>query len=562
VIRFDTYYRHAELTRVLRELAEARPDLVRLQSIGRSFEGKDIWLATVTRFASGPDTDKPALWVDGNIHATELAGSAACLHLLHYLVAGCDRDPEVSRCLDTRVFYVCPRLNPDGAEWALADVPRLIRSGTRPYPHEDPLPGGLVREDIDGDGRVLMMRIADADGPWKVSDRDPRLLVRREPAETGGRYYRLLPEGRIENFDGSLIPLQRPREGLDLNRNFPAGWRQEHVQLGAGPYPTSEPEVRAAVDFIARHPNITAAIAFHTYSGVLLRPYSHQPDDALPIEDLRTYQTIGARGTVMTGYPNVSVYHEFRYHPKDVITGSFDDWMYDHRGVFSWTIEIWSPQRQAGIFDIKLIDWYREHPVEDDLKLLQWNDEALGGKGFVPWYAFQHPQLGAVELGGWDGLFSWSNPPPALLEKEIERFAPWLVWHLLISPRLEIHEAGAVRLEGDTWRVRLVVKNSGWLPSYVTKRALEAKLARGVICEIELPAEAKLTVGPARQEIGQLEGRAYTPVAPAVWTTWSGDATDERAKAEWVIAAPPGTTVKLKARHDRAGAASTEIRLS
>jgi murein tripeptide amidase MpaA len=560
-IRFDTYYRYADLTRILHDLAAAYPQLLRVESGGRSFEGRDVWIATITSGATGSDTDKPALWVDGNIHATEVAGSMTCLYLVQYLVGAYGSDPDVTRCLDTRVFYVCPRLNPDGAEWALADVPRLIRSSTRPYPYDEAPVGGLERQDVDGDGRVLTMRLLDPDGSWKVSDLDPRLLVRREAAETGGDYYRLLPEGLLEHYDGSLIKLQRRKEQLDLNRNFPAGWRQEHEQHGAGPFPASEPEVQAAVRFVASHPNITGAVAFHTYSGALLRPYSHQADEALPPEDLWTYQKIGARGTELTGYPNISVFHDFRYHPKEVITGAFDDWMYDHGGVFAWTVEIWSPQRQAGIGEYKFIEWYREHPVEDDLKLLKWNDDVLGGNGFVPWYPFQHPQLGAVELGGWDGLYTWSNPPHALLEQEIERFPAWLTWHLLISPLLEIYEASATPLGNDTWRIRLVVHNTGWLPSYVTKRALDNKLARGVVCEIELPAQARLETGAPRVELGQLEGRAYKPVTPSSWAGWGGDVTDDRAKVEWVIRAPAGTVVKLMAQHDRAGRARTQLAL-
>ena len=42
-------------------------------------------------------------------------------------------------------------------------------------------------------------------------------------------------------------------------------------------------------------------------------------------------------------------------------------------------------------------DWLREHDIADDLKLMKWNDEVLGGKGFVNWYEFDHPQLGKVE---------------------------------------------------------------------------------------------------------------------------------------------------------------------
>jgi Zinc carboxypeptidase. len=559
-VRFDTYYRYDELTRILHAFAEEYPQLVRIESIGKSYEGRDIWLLTVTNFATGPAEEKPALWVDGNIHASEVSPSSACLYLIHRLTREYGSHEKITRCLDTRAFYICPRVNPDGAEWALADKPKIIRSSTRPYPYdEDPI-GGLVVEDIDGDGRMLMMRIPDPNGNWKKHPDEPRLMIRRDPDEVGGEYYRILPEGRFdEPFDPAILTIQPKKEGLDLNRNFPAHWRQEHEQEGAGPYPTSEPEVRAIVDFIVKHPNITGGVTFHTWSGVLLRPYSHQPDDAFPAEDLWTYQKIGAKGTEITGYPNISVYHDFKYHPKEYISGVFDDWMYDHMGVFAWTVEIWSPQRQAGITDYKFIDWYREHPVEDDLKLLKWSDEVLGGRGYVDWYPFEHPQLGKVELGGWDMLYAWRNPPPEFLEKEVALFPDWLVWHLLISPKLEIYEATVEPLGDALYKVRLVVQNTGWLPTYITKKALEKKLVRGVIAEIELPDGATLCTGKPREELGQLEGRAYKPSAV---TFWSADPTDDRAKVEWVVHAPQGGTVRLTARHERAGVVRVECPLA
>jgi murein tripeptide amidase MpaA len=558
-VRFDAYYRYEELTRILHAYAEEYPQLVRIESIGKSYEGRDIWLLTVTNFATGLAEEKPALWVDGNIHASEVSPSSACLYLIHRLTREYGSNEKITRCLDTRAFYICPRVNPDGAEWALADKPKIIRSSTRPYPYdEDPI-GGLVVEDIDSDGRMLMMRIPDPNGNWKKHPEEPRLMIRRDPDETGGEYYRILPEGRFdEPFDPAILTLQPKKEGLDLNRNFPSNWRQEHEQSGAGPYPTSEPEVRAIVDFIAKHPNITGGVTFHTWSGVLLRPYSHQPDDAFPAEDLWTYQKIGAKGTEITGYPNISVYHDFKYHPKEYISGVFDDWMYDHMGVFAWTVEIWSPQRQAGITDYKFIDWFREHPVEDDLKLLKWSDEALGGRGYVDWYEFEHPQLGKVELGGWDMLYAWRNPPPEFLEKEVALFPDWLVWHLLISPKLEIYEATVEPLGDALYKVRLVVQNTGWLPTYITKKALEKKLVRGVVAEIELPEGATLRTGKPREELGQLEGRAYKPSAV---TFWSADPTDDRAKVEWVVHAPQGGTVRLIVRHERAGVVRAELPL-
>lgn len=561
-VRFDKYYRYDELSALLDEFAEAYPQWIQLESIGQSYEGRDIWLVTVTNHASTPASEKPALWVDGNIHASEVSPSSVCLHLIHSLMTRRESDPEVARVLETRTFYICPRVNPDGAEWALADNPRIIRSSTRPYPYnEEPLPKGWRQEDIDGDGRMLIMRIPDPNGPWKAHPDEPRLMVRRDPTEVDGTYYRVIPEGRIDDFDGLTFFPQRIKENLDLNRNFPSNWRQEADQRGAGPYPTSEPEVRAIVDFIVNHPNITGALTYHTWSGVLMRPYGTQSDDTFPAEDLWTYQKIGSKGTEITGYPAISVFHDFKYHPKEVITGVFDDWLYDHYGIYAWTVEIWSPQRQAGITDYKYIEWFREHPVEDDLKLLKWSDEVLEGQGYIDWYSFEHPQLGPVEIGGWDTLYAWRNPPPQLLEKEIAPFTDWMIWHALIAPQLDILDVRAQALGDDHYRVTAVVHNVGWLPTYVSKKALERKVVRGVIAEIELPESAQLISGKAREDIGQLEGRSGVPSTVTPW--WGlGIGTHDRAKVEWVVHVPQIDEITLVVRHDRAGLKRRTIRLS
>jgi murein tripeptide amidase MpaA len=556
-IAFNRFYRYAALTRLLKTLADEHPNLLRLQSIGKSHEGRDVWLMTATNFRSGPDVEKPALWVDGNLHASEVAGSMAALYFINTLATRYGKDAELTTALDTRAFYIVPRVNPDGAEWALADKPRIIRSSTRPYPYDEEPVEGLLQEDIDGDGRMLTMRIPEANGAWKIHPEDPRLMIRRDPVESGGTYYRLLPEGLLRNFDGVTIQPQGAKEGLDLNRNFPVAWKQENEQRGAGPYPVSEPESRNLVDFIVQHPNLTGVVTFHTYSGLLLRPYDDRADDEFPPEDLWTYKKIGDQGTKMTGYPNVSCYHDFRYHPKQVTTGAFDSWMYDHLGVFSWTVELWSPMRQAGIKDYKYIEWFRDHPLEDDIKMMKWNIEVLDGKGYVDWYAFNHPQLGKVELGGWDSLNYFYNPPLKFLEKEIKVFPEWIIWQSMISPKLELHSAEVKAIGKGTYRIRLVIENTGWLPSYVTKKAVEKKVSRGVICEIELPEGASLQSGKPRQELAQLEGRAYKAAFPDGWE----GGTDDRLKVEWVVRAPQGGTVKLTARHERAGVVRAELEL-
>jgi len=159
-----------------------------------------------------------------------------------------------------------------------------------------------------------------------------------------------------------------------------------------------------------------------------------------------------------------------------VITGAMDDWLYDAHGQLAWTVELWSPHRQAGIEDYDYIDWYREHPPEDDLKLLQWNDSELQGQACVDWYPYEHPQLGEVALGGWNVLFSFWNPPPDKLAQEVARLPEWLLWHALITPRLEWLHCDVTRMDDDVYQIDAAVVNSGWLPTQVSQHALKQNL--------------------------------------------------------------------------------------
>lgn len=564
-IAFERYYRYDELTQLLKDFESEFPTLVSLASMGKSFEGRDIWVVTVTNKNTGPAEDKPAFWCDGNIHASEVSASTAVMHLLNKLCTGYGKDEKITRLLDTRTMYLVPRLNPDGAEWALESPPRVIRSSTRPYPYDEDDPYGIEPKDTDGDGRILCMRIKDANGPWKVCEKEQRILERRDPTDVGGTYYRVLPEGFIHNWDGMTIKDRRRKQGLDMNRNFPSAWRLEYEQHGAGPFPTSEPEIHAQVKFIAEHPNICGAVCFHTFSGVHLRPPSRMPDDDIPPEDLWVFQKLGDKGKEMTGYPAISNFHEFKYHPKEVITGVFDDWMYEHRGVYSWTTEIWSPQRQAGITDYKYIDWFREHPIEHDIQMLKWSDEKLEGKGYIDWYPFTHPQLGEVELGGWDAHCAFRNPPPPFLEAEVAPLGDWCIWQALCSPKLEVREL-KVEDAGGAKRIRLAVQNTGWLPTSVTKIGADRKLCRGVVGEIAKKGEERnaegsaapewLASGKLRQEGPQLVG--WSHVTPGGFG-WHSDPTDDVALFEWVVRGPGA--FELIAKHDRAGVVRTIVDL-
>jgi murein tripeptide amidase MpaA len=553
-VRFDRFYTYAELEETLAAWVDEFAGLCQVESIGKSYEGRAIPLVTVTSLETGPPEEKPAVFIHAQIHAMEFTGTTAALNLVDRLLHSYGEDERVTKALDTRVFYIVPRANPDGAEAGLADG-RWRRSSVRPYPRDEP-EDGLQREDIDADGRVLMMRMSDANGPWKQHPDDPRLLVARRPDDIDGEFFRVLPEGTIRNWDGVTIPIAPPLEGLDLNRNWPADWAPEGEQLGAGPYPSSEPETRALIQAIVDRPNITSYVGYHTFSGVHLRPYSARPDDDFPTTDLRAYKLMGEEATRLTGYPAISIFHDFKYDPKKVIRGGDVDWLFDFLGVFAWVTEFWSPQRAAGLSDYHFIDWIRDHSPEDDLALLKVADEL--GEGYVDWYPFDHPQLGRVELGGWDIVRFWFNPPLSRLEQEIAPHADLAIFFALASPMLHVRSFESTAIGDGAHRLRLVLENSGWLPTSVTQKALERKAVRPIEVVLELPEGARVVTGKEREQAGQLEGRVESR---SVYWWGTDNSTSDRTKVEWVVEAESGAQIGVVARHERAGTVRAELTL-
>ncbi|HUS17510.1 MAG TPA: M14 family metallopeptidase [Chloroflexia bacterium] len=551
---FSHYFTYDELTGFLNGLAAEYPHLIAVETIGKSHEGRDIPIALVTNHATGPALEKPGYWIDANTHAGEVTGSAVALYTIHHLLTQYGEDPQVTRLLDEHTMYILPRITVDGSEKYLT-TPHMLRSSVRAYPYEDER-DGLHRDDVDGDGLILQMRIEDEAGAWKASEADPRVMRRREPDEFGGTYYTVLPEGRIRNYDGYEIKVAPQMEGLDFNRNYPHMWAPEGTQGGAGEYPFSEPETRAEAEFWRTHRNINGFLTYHTYSAVILRPYSTHSDDEFPPEDLDVYKMIGQKGTDLTGYECVSVFHKFRYHPKEVIHGGMDDYAYDQMGWFGFTTELWDVPAAAGVEKKEYIEWMRWHPEEDDLKIMQWNDEKLGGNGFHSWRPFDHPQLGAVEIGGWDVKSVWQNAPAEYLPELCEKHSRFTIAHALMSPRLGLRRLDITHQGGDVYRVIALLENRGFLPTYTSKKGLERKAVRPIRITLTLPEGATLVSGEAEQEVGHLEGRSSK-----AFGGFSFSGTDNRCKVEWVVRAPSGSKLHLAAHAERAGTVRADITL-
>ena len=550
-MRFDRYLNYEELTGALKAFAAEHPGLCELVSVGESREGRTIWLLELTNLQTGPAAEKPAFWVDGNTHAGEVTGSMCAMYLIQTLLEGHGKDDLITRLLDEQTFYVLPRLSPDGAERYL-NTPHTLRASTRPWPEPEEEPG-LHAEDLDGDGHIVQMRVEDENGEWKKSDKDERLMVPRKPdeAKPGGTYYRLYKEGVFRDYDGFERKIARPLYGLDMNRQYPYGWREEHEQRGAGPYPLSEPESRSQVEALLARKNVFSVHTYHTFCGAILRPFSDKDDLEMPEQDLAVFKAVGERGTELTGYPNISVYHDFRYDPKEVITGAFDDWAYSAYGILAFTIEFWSMAKAAGVEVKDFIEFFRDPPEEASLAMLRWNDEELGGEGFVEWTPFEHPQLGRVEIGGWKTKFTYQNPPPKYLEAECEKLTRFALAHASCAPRIEA-ELEVEKLSDGLRKLTLEVQNTGYLSTNVTRIAVDKKVVKPAKAEIKLPESAELVSGEREVEIGHLAGRSA--LAGNRWKSpgfFEGLPSDYARRAEWVVRGEGNAEVEV--RSEKAG---------
>jgi murein tripeptide amidase MpaA len=553
-IDYARYIGYDDLTRVLFGLQQTYPEMLTIQSIGTSHQGRNIWLATITNPVTGGDTEKPGYWIDANIHAEEVVGTMVALYTIDKLLDGYGRDDRITRLLDEQVFYIVPRLNPDAAEQCL----------TTPYPWcgngrfapEEVQTRGLRLGDLNGDGSITMMRVPDPLGEWRVSSVDARIMTQRAPDEHDDdvQYYRLLPEGELPDFDGAEFIVDAPNDG-NLNRNFPANFLPEEFQYGAGRFPLSEPESRAVVEFFTAHPNIVGAEAYHTHGGVILRPFLNQPDAEFEGDDLAVYTAIGALGTAETDYPLISVYEEFTDDKAAPRTGSFMEWAFEQLGIITFSTELWDIWRIAEIAEP---DYFRfqEFGELEKVRLLQWVDEHVPG-GYLDWQPFDHPQLGPVEIGGWVNIWTFRNPPGALIEAECEKNFRFTLRHAACAPSLAMSLVTAEPLGADLYRIRAVVENRGYLPTNVSSQAIKQKIAKPVLATIALDG-AELIMGEATQSLGHLAGRSERRTE---WSPWGNAWGSPRRRAEWLVRGAQGAIVTVEAHSEKAGVARMSVEL-
>ncbi|MDL2258798.1 M14 family metallopeptidase [Eubacteriales bacterium OttesenSCG-928-K08] len=557
---YDHYYLHEEITAIFQEYVEKYPRYVQLVSLAKTAEGRDIWLLELTDTQTGQFSQKPAYCACGPVHAQEVMGTMNIMLFVDYLLTNRD-EPEVAKILADYTVYALPNPTPDGTECYLT-TPEILRSVTRMYPFDELQPG-LQMQDMDGDGVIRQMRFRDPLGPWKISKEDPRMMQVRDPDETEGEFYQVFREGMfLDGIDWREQAHNAPEKwGFDLNRSWPIGWRPEALQKGAGHYPLENIENRTIADFLVNHKNICTFMIYHCSAGVFFYPPSYKHPKEAPRDDIQRYKEVLRMGTEETGYPAQNVHETFCVRQGMFAAGSLDDFLHFGMGLFSFACECWDLETQAGIpgkWDRLPAKETAQDKYNYEYKTLRWVDEHIGKDVFKPWTKLQHPQLGEVEIGGFDYKFVIVNAPNSMLREELEKTVRFMRRQIKILPRIELSDVRATRIEDGVYRVEATVVNKKYLPTNVTTEAINMKMVQPDTVSLQ-GEDIEFLTGKSRQKIGFLPGISGIRVEHHFTNYVVIPGAPIQKQATWVIRAKPGTVLNIHADSDRAGHATAQL---
>ncbi len=478
------YSNYKSLSHKLQAMANEFPDVVQLESLGKTKSGRDLWLISL---GAQSGAEKPAIAILGGIEADDVASSELCVRFIRTTAEAYGRIDSVTSMLDRITFYIVPRVNPDATEqlWGSTAYDRLLNANNMDLDHD-----GAVSEDgyddLNGDGFITKMRISDPTGEWMADPQNPQLMRKADATKNEKGVYILKTEGIDNDNDGFWN--EDPSGGVDFNQNFSFDYKS--FVPGAGPHPVSEAETRAIADFLFAHANVAAVFSF-SHNENLLHPWDAATENDMPsdkpilkvlADDAKHYDYISEQFKKVTSINDS---------PAPVRgNGNFSPWVYFHYGRWSFAAPAWWPQIAKNDSTEKAI---KNDPLADERTLYNWFT-AHNINGIVEWTAIDHPDFAdqRVEVGGFlPG--AKKNPPADNLDSLATQFGAFFYKLADFMPRLVL-TAKVEALDKQVYRLTAIIHNDGYLPTS-SQLGVRSQWLRPLKAEVQLQAGQHLVNG-------------------------------------------------------------------
>jgi carboxypeptidase T len=280
------YHSYQEMTDETAAIAAAHPAIVTRQSIGTSYQGRQIWALKVSDNA-GTDEAEPEVLFTANQHAREHLTVEMALYLLNELTSGYGTDSRITSVVNTREIWIVPSVNPDGAEFDVST------------------------------GRYAMWR----------KNRQPNAGSTQIGTDLNRNW--AWQWGCCGGSSGAF---------------------SSETYRGASPFSAPETQVvRDFVDsrVVGGAQQIKTAIDFHTYSELVLWPYGYTTADTGAGMSADQYDTFAALGTNMA---STNGYTPEQASDLYIADGAIDDWLWGQHGIFAYTFEMYPTTASPGFY--------------------------------------------------------------------------------------------------------------------------------------------------------------------------------------------------------------------
>ena len=512
--QLNHFHDYAEICEYLELAQKEFPDLVRLESLAKTSEGRDIWCVTLSK--GGDPEAKPAFYVQGGIHAQEGMGITCCLNFLWTVLV------EKPQILDNVTVYILPCVNPDGSDMC-------VRTGFAIRSKMERITGmenAVIPQDMDGNGKILFMRWEDPDGYYVQLPECGDLMVPRRAGDKGP-FYSQITEGVVENYNGGK--LQHGFRDLDFNRQYAAGWRDNP---NAGDFPGNHTEPSTIMRFLSTHSNIFMMMDVHCGTRALI--YSVPGN----IQDNRFFRDLAMLGSQITGIEPIpgNRYGKRSDAPSGNTPGTTRDYCNDALGIPTLTVELGNGYNSMGMKAQEIFDGalYERELISQIVAM----HKPIGTKLAYPWTKIQHPQLGEVEVGGRDYHNAYFMNPNDMLEL-LPKVADFFLEVINNVPILEFTHVNCEAMGNGIYRIRSGIINNS---SQYTKILHGATGYHASKDKIEFHVEGALEVLSSKgaESVTALESL-------------------DTASAEWFVRANVGDIITVKAVFPKAVDAVAEI---